>query len=125
MFAFGLKGRTAEVIRRGGHAVFLGDFIDVDGINTSELNDEAKAALYFYAVANCLYDLYLQMKLSRCGDAPWADFGFFMEKACDGIERYEKSRGIVRGGMASQALPLLVLGHALVACDRLLADFRR
>lgn len=43
MFSFGLKGSTAEVIKRGAHARFLGDYIDKKWIPESEFNDEAKA----------------------------------------------------------------------------------
>lgn len=107
MFAFGLKGRTGEVIKRGAQALFIGDYIDVKMITESELNEEAQAGLYFYAAANCLYDLYLQMKMSRCGDDNWATISFFMDNALDGIEAYERSCNLAKGSWGAQCLPLV------------------
>ncbi|QRN52242.1 hypothetical protein [Dyella caseinilytica] len=107
MFGFGLRGRTGEVIRRGAYALFLGDYIDKTTIDESELNDEAKAALYFYAAANCLYDLYLQMKMSVAGDKDWANITFFMDNALNGIEGYERERKMPRGALAVHCIPVL------------------
>jgi hypothetical protein len=107
MFAFGLKARTAEVIKRGTYALFLVDYIDKDMITESELTEEAKAALFFHALANCIYDLYLQMKMSQCGDKAWANINFFMESALNGIEWFERERKMARGTMATQLIPVI------------------
>lgn len=107
MFAFGLKGRTAEVIKRATYALFLGDFIDKEMIHESELNEEAQAGLYFHVASNCLYDLYLQMKMSQCGDDAWATIGFFMESTLDGIERFEREHQMTKGSLATHCITIL------------------
>lgn len=107
MFAFGLKGRTADVIKRGAYALFLGDYIDKKTITESELNEEAKAALYFYAAGNCLYDLYLQMLMSKCSDQAWSTISFFMDNALNGIEWFERERKMARGTLGRQCIPVL------------------
>lgn len=107
MFAFGLKGRTAEVIKRAAYALFLGDFIDKKMIHGSDLNEEAQAGLYFHVACNCLYDLYLQMKMSQCGDEAWANISFFMESMLDGIERFEREQRMVKGSLATHCITIL------------------
>lgn len=111
MFAFGLKGRTAECIRRGGHALFLGSFIKSADITRLPLNEEAQSALYFYTAALCLHDLFEQMKTSRCGREPWASIDFFMKNALAGIGRLERERGIPKGALAGHCIqPLTEIG---------------
>ncbi|WP_213948481.1 hypothetical protein [Luteibacter sp. dw_328] len=107
LFSFGLKGRTAEVIRRAAQALLLGGFVDKTTIDESDLNDEAKAGLYLYAAANCLYDLYLQMKMSTSGNEKWATINFFMENAIEGIDAYEKSFSMPPGMIARHLVPVL------------------
>lgn len=107
MFGFGIKGRTAEVIKRGSYALFLGDFIDKKMIDESELTEEAQAGLYFFAAGNCLYDLYLQMKMSQCGDEAWATINFFMESALNGIEWFEREQRMAKGSLAVHCITVL------------------
>jgi hypothetical protein len=115
MFSFGLKNRTGEAIQRAAHALFLGTFIDKAMIADSDLNEEAKAGLYFYAVANCLFDVYCQMRMSIAGDKPWADTKFFLEHTIRGISAYEQSTPIPAGGLAKHCMPALshVAGYAI------------
>jgi hypothetical protein len=118
MLVFGLKRRTAEVIRRGSQALFLGDYIDQAAIYESELNDEAKAALYFYAAGNCLYDLYIQVKMSVAGTKSWSTINYFMESAISGIESFERSRSMARGSLAIHCISVLakIGGYAEEHC---------
>lgn len=100
MFALGIKRKTSKVIQQGAYALFIGNFIDKQMIQESELNEEAQTGLFFFTVANCLYDLYLQMKLSECGEESWSTINFFMENAVKGIERFEREQRIPKGAYA-------------------------
>jgi hypothetical protein len=113
MFAFGIKGRTAECLRRGGYALFLGPYISKPAIDQMALTEEGKAALYFYTAAVCLHDLFELMKTSpHSGGEPWVTTDFFMENILAGIERFERERKIPKGGLAGHCLqPLAELGE--------------
>jgi hypothetical protein len=113
MFGFGLQARTAECVRRGGQALFLGTYIDQQAITRMPLSEEAQAALYYYTAAICLHDFFQQMKASSLsGQKPWATIDFFMENVLAGIERFERERHLPKGALAGHCIaPLAQIGE--------------
>lgn len=116
MFAFGQKGRTGEALKRGSYAFFQGDFVNKKAIAEMSLTEDARAVLYIFTSCNCLYDLYLQMKMSPVsGKKPWADFPFFLKQALYGIEWYELQERMVRGTISQPCIQVLarIAGYAM------------
>jgi len=113
MFGFGLQARTAECVRRGGQALFMGTYINQQAITQMPLNEEAQAALFYYTAALCLHDLFEQMKASSLsGQKPWATIDFFMENVLAGIERFERERHLPKGSLAAHCIaPLGQIGE--------------
>lgn len=108
MFGFGLQARTAECVRRGGYALFLGPYLSQSAITQMPLNEEAQAALYYFTAALCLQDFYEQMKASKLsGGKEWATIDFFMENVLAGIERFERERHFPKGALAAHCIPPL------------------
>jgi len=108
MFGFGLQARTAECVRRGGQALFMGPYISQSAITQMPISEEAQACLFYFTAAVCLQDFFEQMKASKLsGDKDWATIDFFMENVLAGIERYERERHLAKGTLAGHCIPPL------------------
>lgn len=106
MHTLSLKKRTAEVISRASYALILGGFVDKRQIYESDLTDEAKATLYFHAIANCLFSLHVLYLTSVSGDKNWATLEFFLENVIDGFSRYEKEHSLSPGTITQEAISI-------------------